>query len=239
MDRRRSVSPRSLMVPSAAALLLAVAGVVPAQEAPEPARKGLGRLLGKAADRVKEEAMKRFDANGDGKLDDAERAEAMEALKKKGGEMQAQLRQFMLRRFDADKNGTLDETERKAAFEETMEQLEQNGPMVKNTILGMVHSRFDADGNGKLDEKELGTAREELLKRIVQGVGGADATAPKAVDPAVRRKEADDKRKKEMLDRFDTDGDGTLDEGEREKAKAELKKLYDEFDANLPAPAAK
>ena len=82
-----------------------------------------------------------------------------------------------------------------------------------------------------------GTAREELLKRIVQGVAAADGPAP--VDPATRRKEADEKRKKEMLDLFDADKDGTLDEGEREKAKAELKKRFDEFDANLPAPAAK
>lgn len=236
MHRPRVKSPAAIARCVACVSVALMASVLPAQEGDEPARKGLGRLLGKAADRVKEEAMKRFDTNGDGTLDDAERAAAMDALKKKGGEMQAQLRQFMLRRFDADKDGTLDETERKAAFDETMKQLEQNGPMVKNTILGMVHRRFDADGDGKLDEKELGTAREELLKRIVQGVAGGD---PAPVDPAVRRKQAEEARKKEMLDRFDTDGDGTLDEGERERAKAELKKLYDEFDANLPAPAAK
>lgn len=228
----RSAAPRLPM----ALILLLVAAPLVARADDEPARKGLGRLLGKAADRVKEEAMKRFDANGDGTLDDAERAAAMDALKKKGGEMQAQVQQFLLRRFDADKDGTLDETERKAAFDETMKQLDQNGPMVKNTVLGMVHRRFDTDGNGKLDDKELGAAREEVLKRIMQGIGESDAAAPPPGDPARRRTPAEAARKQDLLDRFDADGDGKLDDAERTKAREDLEKLLDDVSA---APAAK
>ena len=196
-----------------------------------PARKGKGglrNLLDKAGDRLREEAMKRFDKDGDGKLDDDERAEAMDALKKKGADVQAQFRQMLLRRFDADKSGTLDETERKTALDEVMKQLEQNGPMVKNTVLGMVKNRFDADGDGALSPEELATAREELTARLLQSVAGAAKTAP--LDPAARRKQTEDARKKEMLDRYDADGDGTLDESERERAKEDLKKLYDDVD---------
>lgn len=223
--------PRPSLAPLATLLLaLGLAHPAAAQTDAEPPRKGLGGLLGKAADRLKEEAMKRFDKDGDGKLDDAERAEALEAMKKKGGEIQGQLRQFMLRRFDANGDGTLDQAERKTAFAETMKQLEENGPLVKNTVLGFVHQRFDTNGDGSLDGGELAVARAELTKRIIEGVAPSDAPT-KPADPVARRKEAEEKRKRELLDRFDADGDGTLDESEREAAKAELKKRYDELDA--------
>jgi len=186
----RPFSP--LMAALAMTLVLALPAV--AQTDSEPARKGLGNLLGKAADRLKEEAMKRFDKNGDGRLDDEERAEALREMKKKGGEIQGQLRQFMLRRFDADGNGTLDPAERKTAFDETMKQLEENGPMVKNTVLGFVHKRFDVNGNGTLDKEELAVARDELTKRIIEGIPMSDAEAKpsKPIDPVDRTKQAEE-----------------------------------------------
>lgn len=210
-----------------------------AQNGDEPKRKpagGLGGLLGKAADRLKDEAMKRFDKNGDGRLDDGERAEALEAMKKKGGEIQGQLRQFMLRRFDADGNGTLDEAERKTAFDEMMKQLEENGPMVKNTVLGFLHKRFDADGDGTLDKQELAVAREELTKRIIQGLAVTDAQT-KPTDPAARRKRAEAARGQESLDRFDADGSGALGEQERAAAKTDLEKRPEEPGAAAAAPS--
>lgn len=227
-----------LLAPLVAAIVTTLALALPAaaQTDEEPARKGLGNLLGKAADRLKDEAMKRFDKNGDGRLDDEERAEALREMKKKGGEIQGQLRQFMLRRFDADGNGTLEPAERKTAFDETMKQLEENGPLVKNTVLGFVHKRFDANGDGALDKDELGVARDELTKRIIEGIPMGDAP-PKPIDPVARRKQAEEKRKAEMLDRFDADGNGTLDEQERAAAKSELKKRYDELDAAAAADA--
>jgi Ca2+-binding EF-hand superfamily protein len=221
-----------LLAPLVAAIVTTIALALPAaaQTDAEPTRKGLGNLLGKAADRLKEEAMKRFDKNGDGRLDDEERAEALLEMKKKGGEIQGQLRQFMLRRFDADGNGTLEPAERKTAFDETMKQLEENGPLVKTTVLGFVHKRFDTNGDGSLDKDELGVARDELTKRIIEGIPMSDAPT-KPIDPVARKKQAEEQRKQEMLDRFDADGNGTLDEREREAAKSELKKRYDELDA--------
>lgn len=157
-------------------------------------------------------------------------------MKKKGGEIQGQLQQFMLRRYDADGNGTLEPAERKTAFDETMKQLEENGPLVKNTVLGFVHKRFDTNGDGSLDKVELGVARDELTKRIIEGFPMGDAPT-KPIDPVARKKQAEEQRKAEMLDRFDADGNGTLDEREREAAKTELKKRYDELDAAAAADA--
>jgi Ca2+-binding EF-hand superfamily protein len=188
-----------LLVPLLAALVTTLVLALPAaaQSDAEPPRKGISNLLGKAADRLKEEAMKRFDKNGDGRLDDEERAEALREMKKKGGEIQGQLRQFMLRRYDADGNGALDPAERKTAFDETMKQLEENGPMVKNTVLGFVHKRFDANGDGTLDKEELAAARGELTKRIIEGIPMGDApTKPSKpvdlVDPVERKKQAEE-----------------------------------------------
>ena len=228
--------PRPLPLLVALVTTLALALPAAAQTDAEPPRKGLGNLLGKAADRLKDEAMKRFDKNGDGRLDDEERAEALEAMKTKGGEIQGQLRQFMLRTYDADGNGTLEPAERKIAFDETMKQLEENGPLVKNTVLGFVHKRFDTNGDGSLDKVELGVARDELTKRIIEGIPMGDAPT-KPIDPVARKKQAEEQRKAEMLDRFDADGNGTLDEREREAAKAELKKRYDDLDAAAAADA--
>ena len=228
--------PRPLPLLVALVTTLALALPAAAQTDAEPPRKGLGNLLGKAADRLKDEAMKRFDKNGDGRLDDEERAEAVREMKKKGGEIQGQLRQFMLRTYDADGNGTLEPAERKIAFDETMKQLEENGPLVKNTVLGFVHKRFDTNGDGSLDKVELGVARDELTKRIIEGIPMGDAPT-KPIDPVARKKQAEEQRKAEMLDRFDADGNGTLDEREREAAKAELKKRYDELDAAAAADA--
>ena len=227
-----------LLAPLGAVIVTTIALALPAaaQTDAEPARKGLGNLLGKAADRLKDEAMKRFDKNGDGRLDDEERAEAVREMKKKGGEIQGQLRQFMLRTYDADGNGTLEPAERKIAFDETMKQLEENGPLVKNTVLGLVHKRFDTNGDGSLDKVELGGARDELTKRIIEGIPMGDAPT-KPIDPVARKKQAEEQRKAEMLDRFDADGNGTLDEREREAAKAELKKRYDDLDAAAAADA--
>lgn len=64
----------------------------------------------------REEVLRRFDANHDGKLDEAERAAAREAWKKEHPEAAAHMekrRQEMLQRFDRNGDGKLDAAERK------------------------------------------------------------------------------------------------------------------------------
>ena len=70
-----------------------------------------------AAKRPSPEQIKRFDKNGDGKLDEAEREAMREAAEKKGGEDGAKRRQEILERFDKNGDGELDEAERKAMRE--------------------------------------------------------------------------------------------------------------------------
>jgi Ca2+-binding EF-hand superfamily protein len=60
------------------------------------------------------EELAKFDANNDGKLDDAEKAKALEARKA----MRAKKHADVLAKFDANKNGTLDDAEKAAMRDE-------------------------------------------------------------------------------------------------------------------------
>ncbi len=84
---------------------------------PHPAMGGPGRKL-------HDEIVKRFDHDGDGKLNEVERAEARKA----GDELRARFKQHreeILARFDKNGDGQLDETERqdlRAAWEKFIQQ---------------------------------------------------------------------------------------------------------------------
>lgn len=201
----------------------------PAKPPADPPRRGLGGLLDRAGDRLRAEATKRFDRNGDGRLDDAERAAALDALKEKGADLEGQVRAFLLARFDADSSGTLDEGERKKALDEVMAQVERNGPLVKSTILGAAVRRFDIDGDGTLDGTERTALGDEIARRwLGQGAGAA----ARAVTRETLRKT--------LLDRFDADHDGRLDDTERAAAAAEIESILGEAAAKPAAagPAA-
>ena len=75
--------------------------------------------------RLPAEALKRFDANGDGQLDESERAEMRQTL----GDRLAQNPQ-VIRRFDKNGDGKLDESER-AAARDAMQQRMKAGPAGK------------------------------------------------------------------------------------------------------------
>lgn len=193
----------------------------PAAAPPEAPRRGLGGLLDRAGDRLRAEAMKRFDRNGDGRLDEAERAEALDGLKKKGGDLEAQARALLLARFDADSSGSLDDTERKAALAEIMTQVERNGPLMKSTILGAAVRRFDIDGNGTLDAGERSALGDEVARRWLGQPAGEPG--PRGVSRETLRTA--------LLDRFDTDHDGRFDATERSAAVAEIEAILGEASA--------
>jgi hypothetical protein len=71
--------------------------------------------------------IQKFDKNGDGKLDDAERADMRAAFKAK----RAERHQAMLARFDTNKDGKLDASERVAMRDslvtERFQKLDKNG----------------------------------------------------------------------------------------------------------------
>lgn len=198
------------------------AGREPAQAPPrtppaEPPRRGLGGLLDRAGERLRAEATKRLDRNGDGRIDDAERAAALDTLKKKGGELEGQARALLLARFDADSDGRLDDAERARAFDELMTQVDRNGPLVKSTILGAAVRRFDVDGDGRLDDAERAALGDEVARRWLGQADGPAAAEPRAITREALRKI--------LLGRFDADGDGRLDDAERAAARTEVESI--------------
>jgi Ca2+-binding EF-hand superfamily protein len=133
-------------------------------------------------------------------------------------------RERMLERFDADGNGELSETEREAARETIRTEHADRHEAAKAKLL----ERFDDNGDGELDEAERAEVRATIgpmLRERMQREGG--------------RGEGRHHRhafKRHVLERFDADGDGTLNETERAAAKAfaEQKKaeLIERFDAD-------
>lgn len=84
-------------------------------------------------------ALQKFDKNGDGTLDDAERADLKAAWKEK----RAERHQAMLAQFDANRDGTLDPVERAA---------------MRDAMLTQRFQAMDANGDGALSIDEFKAA---------------------------------------------------------------------------------
>ena len=101
----------------------------------------------------REEFVKRFDTDGDGKLSEAEKEAAREQYPHMGhGRHGAEMHQRMLEKYDTNKNGQLDPEEKEVA---RRDREARRAEMLK---------RFDADGDGKLSDSEREAMREEFRK---------------------------------------------------------------------------
>ena len=91
----------------------------------------------------------RWDANGDGSVDSAEKAQRHEARKAKRAEMKAQ----MLATYDTNKDGALDQAERQ---------------IMRDAKAAEAFKRLDADGNGQVSFAEF-----KQNKKLFNHRGGA------------------------------------------------------------------
>ena len=112
------------------------------------------------------EILKRFDKNGDGKLDETEKAEAKKEMQKHRAAGGGKLKQRALLKYDKNGDGVLDAAERAAALAD----LENRPRFVK---------RFDTDGDGKLNAEEKAAA-DRGLELFLSEAPGAPATPPAA-----------------------------------------------------------
>jgi Ca2+-binding EF-hand superfamily protein len=157
------------------ALLLAVPAL--AQNEMNPSGKDAG-----ASGEMKknhQEMIKKYDQNGDGRLDDDEKAAAHAAMRKGDGKKGAakkgsegERRKQWLERFDKDGDGKLNAAERSEA-EKAREQMGPKGGTMREEMV----KRFDKDGDGKLNEAERAEAQKPRAKRKA-GSGSADAAKP-------------------------------------------------------------
>ena len=106
----------ALVVVALTMLVGAVADAAPGQGKAKGARP-----QGKGNGQMHAEILKRFDKDGDGKLNDTERAAAKKAHEERGGRPgqpgggDGKMREEILKRFDKDGDGKLNEEERAAA----------------------------------------------------------------------------------------------------------------------------
>jgi len=128
--------------------------------------------------------VQRFDTNKDGKLDDAERAQARKAL---------------------------GQTPAPKARRGTPPNLQE---LVK---------RFDTNKDGKLDDAERAAARKALGHRPQPKPGhGQGAKRGKGPPPNMQ----------DLLQRFDVNKDGTLDDAEKQRARDLMKRAKENLDVN-------
>lgn len=164
------------------------------------------------------ETIKRFDKNGDGRIDDDERGDAHEAMLKERVERQTvritatggsgePLRAQLLERFDRNKDGRLDDEER-AEVQKIADESAANPAMV--ALRAEFMKRFDQNGDGKIAGEESSAVREFLAERI----SVASSTSPMPSVAALRQN---------LLKRFDRDADGRIDDTEMNAAAESLR----------------
>lgn len=198
------------------AAVMAVAALTLTARAQEPQKPAAPASGFPARMNMGADALKQFDKDGDGKLNDEERKTMMEARKTMGENM----RKAREKEFDKNGDGKLDDTEkaammeaRKAQMEKLMKEREKefdkdgDGKLsdderkaMMDTIrqrhpaagaqMGEMMKRFDKDGDGKLNDEERKAAMEERMKHMRQQEGGKPAVAIPAAKPVEKPAEA-------------------------------------------------
>lgn len=168
--------------------------------------------------------IQRFDKNGDGVLDDQEKAVMKEAMEKLSTTLRTKTENFneVYRRLDKDGSGQISPEE----FQGFMAELQKQA-------LPVLFKEFDKNGDGKLEGDELPAAQAAMMKKYNLNHDDQlsllelrplwrDATEHgKALRTEQTRKNVEDQMKK----RFDLNGDGMLDEQEKARAADELRKI--------------
>ena len=105
---------------------------------------GVASADGGGADRDarRAEMIKKFDTNGDGKIDDNEKQAMRDAMKAKHEQRQ----QEMLAKYDANKDGKLDDGERQ---------------VMRDDLAAQRFAKLDTDGNGSLSLAEFKAGMKE------------------------------------------------------------------------------
>lgn len=184
-----------------------------------------------------EELLQRFDANGNGFLEQEERDTARATMRE----------ERLTQMFDADGNGVLEGAEREEADafveqrrQQRMTRFDANGdgvvspeerparrggldPQRLAMMRAALLAAYDANGDGRLDEAERAAIREVIQARGIQptqgrpGPRGSRAGKPGGAGPAGMRGGLG--TDPAMIEKYDADGDGRLSTEELEAAR--------------------
>jgi Ca2+-binding EF-hand superfamily protein len=161
--------------------------------------------------KLKEEIVKKYAKDGDGKLNDVTLAQLKADLKKRRAEF--------IKKYDKNGDGKLSPEELEAARKD-IQQKQQRRARIREQIL----KKYNKDSDGKLNPEELKAAREEiqqrrakvrreLVKRYTKNGTGKLNDRERAQLQTDR-----ESRRAELIQKFDKDGDGKLNEQEQEEA---------------------
>ena len=151
---------------------------------------------------------KQLDKDGDGKLSDEERADAKAAW---GARREARKTE-MLAKFDKDGDGELSAEEKSEAWKSGA------GEMRKKMFV-----ELDKDGDGKISTDEIQT-KMETMRSMWDGNKAFESKLTEEEKAAM--KSISEKRIKEMIEKFDADGDGQVTEEEIVSGMAAARELW-------------
>ena len=174
----------------------------------EPGQSGQGgqgnwrERYQKQQEEYRKQLLEKYDANGNGEIDEDERDKMRDDYRKRAEE---QRKQWELQRYDANKDGELDEQElakQAADREEREKRMAEYRAQAEERRKKWI-AEWDADGDGELNEKERDAMRETYRRRA-------------------------DEARQEYLKKWDADGNGELSDEERQASRDDIRRRYEE-----------
>lgn len=235
---------RSVTLPLLTATLFAAAGIaaLALEAAPEgatpppPAGPGFGGHF-------REEMLKKFDKDGDGKLSDTERQAAREERRAKWQARGKEMREGIIKRFDKDNDGKLDQAELGEAMKARREmERHREHRMMRRHMMMMRHRHHgggDWDGprgfRGPGGPGGFGFGGGQPGGFRGHGPGNWDG--PQGHGPGGWEGPRGERgpggpgvmMREQMLKRFDKDGDGQLSDAERAEARKAGEEMREKF----------
>ena len=203
----KRLTTRTLLVIATAAISLGVnPSAARAQAKPQAQRSNYQELI------------KRFDRDGDGRLNEQERQLLRQEIQKRSSQGNANRpsREELIKRYDKNGDGRLDAQELATLRRQTANTRDGAGNRPANSDRpagndnrGLIE-RFDANKNGRLDPEEQQKAREAMQRRQ-QG-----NPQQRPAQPGNRQSGAN---REQILERFDANKNGRLDPEELQKAR--------------------
>ena len=200
-----------IMMAAAAALPLASA----AQDAPRQNRRSDENMaiFSQMDPAMRIQLMREYDKDGDGRLNEEERAEAVKSIKGKMADLQ-QMRlkhaEGVIKKYDKDGDGKLDAGELSEFLEEQRQMFARSrGQRQARQVPADILAKYDKDGDGKLSRQE----RQQMHNDMVA-------------------------KRQALIKKYDKDGDGKLSDAEKEQliGDPEVRDMMKRMISNPPPP---
>ncbi len=201
-----------IMLAASAALPLASA----AQDAPRQNRGSNGEnmaIFSQMDPAMRIQLMREYDKDGDGRLNEEERAEAVKSIKEKMVDLQ-QMRlkhaEGVIKKYDKDGDGKLDANELSEFLEEQRQMFARSrGQRQARPVPADILAKYDKDGDGKLSRQE----RQQMHSDMVA-------------------------KRQALIKKYDKDGDGKLNDAEKEQliSDPEIRDMMKRMISNPPPP---